>query len=53
LAGSYEGWSLKVIDQEGTSIVWEDRLDTDVAAYAEFERTIDEEGIEPFFSGRQ
>jgi hypothetical protein len=53
LVGGDKGWSLEVIDQEGTSIVWEDRFATDVAAYAEFERTIDEEGIEAFLSGRQ
>ena len=52
-ASGDEGWSLEVINEERTSIVWDDRFATDVAAYAEFERTIDEEGIETFLSGRQ
>jgi hypothetical protein len=52
-ASGDDGWSLEVINEEGTSIVWDDRFATDVAAYAEFERTIDEEGIETFLSGRQ
>jgi hypothetical protein len=53
LVGRYEGWSLEVVDEEGSSTVWDDRFATDVAAYAEFERTIDEEGIETFLTGRQ
>jgi hypothetical protein len=51
LASGDGGWSLEVIDEEGTSIVWDDRFATDVAAYAEFQRTIDEEGFDAFLSG--
>jgi hypothetical protein len=45
LASGDEGWSLEVVNEERTSIVWDDRLAADVAAYAEFEPTI--------LSGRQ
>jgi hypothetical protein len=53
IAGSSEGWSLEIIDDEGSSTVFDDLFATDVAAYAEFERTIMEEGIESFLSGQQ
>ena len=53
LATGHDGWSLEVVNEEGTSTVWDDCFATDVAAYAEFERTIDEEGIETFLSGPQ
>lgn len=41
-------WSLEVINENGTSIVWEDPFDTDEAAFAAFEQVIEEEGLEAF-----
>ena len=41
-------WSLEVINAANTSIVWDDLFPTDAAAYAEFERTLAEEGMEAF-----
>ena len=48
IKGSAEGWSLEVIDSNGTSTVWDDLFATDRDAYAEFDRTIDSEGIRTF-----
>lgn len=48
LVGSTEGWSLEVIDEEDASTVWEDLFATDADAYAEFCRTLEEEGIRSF-----
>lgn len=42
------GWTLEVVDQNGTSTVWDDLFDTDQDAMDEFNRTIKEEGIKPF-----
>ena len=41
-------WSLEVVNDAGTSIVWQDVFPSDVAAYEEFLRTVDEEGITAF-----
>jgi hypothetical protein len=41
-------WSLEVINAANTSIVWDDLFPTDEAAYAEFERTVAEEGMKTF-----
>ncbi|MEH6809408.1 MAG: hypothetical protein V7651_11175 [Hyphomonas oceanitis] len=41
-------WTLEVVNQNGTSIVWDDPFDSDEAAFEEFERTIAEEGMEAF-----
>jgi hypothetical protein len=41
-------WSLEVVNQKGTSIVWDDLFESDDAAFEEFERTIAEEGMEAF-----
>ena len=43
--GVDEGWSLEVVDEEGTSIVWDDLFDTDQAALDELCWAIEEEGI--------
>jgi hypothetical protein len=43
--GSNEDWSLEIVDEEGTSIVWDDLFDTDQAALDELCRAIEEEGI--------
>lgn len=34
------GWTLEVVDQEGTSTVWDDEFETDDAAHAEFLATV-------------
>lgn len=41
-------WSLEVINSANTSIVWDDLFPTDEAAYAEFERTVAEDGMKTF-----
>jgi hypothetical protein len=41
-------WSLEVIDEEGTSIVWDEEFETDDAALAEVLRAIEEEGVAAF-----
>lgn len=38
-------WILEVVDQDGNSTVWDDPFIADDDAYAEFQRTLDEEGI--------
>ena len=48
LAGSGEGWSLEVIDQDGGSTVWDELFPNDQDAYAEFSRTLEAEGIRSF-----
>ena len=41
-------WSLEVINSAATSIVWDELFATDEDAYAEFERTVAEEGMQAF-----
>ena len=41
-------WSLEVVNAANTSIVWEEPFATDEDAYAEFERTVAEEGMPTF-----
>jgi hypothetical protein len=41
-------WQLEVIDEEGTSTVWDDPFDTDQLALDEALRTRDEEGLSGF-----
>jgi hypothetical protein len=41
-------WSLEVVNSAQTSIVWDDLFATDEEAYAEFERTVAEEGMQTF-----
>jgi hypothetical protein len=41
-------WSLEVVNSSGTSIVWHDLFLSDESAYAEFQRTVAEEGIRTF-----
>ena len=41
-------WSLEVVNAANTSIVWDDLFATDEEAYAEFERTVAEEGMRTF-----
>ena len=44
-------WSLEVVNSSGTSIVWDDLFSSDDDAFAEFERTVAEEGIRTFLDG--
>jgi hypothetical protein len=41
-------WSLEVINDAGTSIVWDIPFDTDEEARAAFRLTVEEEGMEAF-----
>ena len=41
-------WSLEVINSAATNIVWDELFATDEEAYAEFERTVSEEGMRVF-----
>ncbi len=41
-------WSLEVVNDEGTSTVWDDTFPTDQLAYDEFRRTVAEEGMKTF-----
>jgi hypothetical protein len=41
-------WLLEVVNSAGTSIVWDDLFASDEDAYAEFERTVAEEGMRTF-----
>jgi len=45
-------WSLEVIDETGASTVWDDLFPTDQAALDEALKTISEEGIRTFLSGK-
>ncbi|WP_374420858.1 hypothetical protein [Novosphingobium arvoryzae] len=47
LAGDPD-WTLEVVNEEGTSIVWDDRFTTDRSAFEAFQKTLDTEGIEAF-----
>ena len=42
------GWTLEVVNQTGTSTVWETVFETDEEANQAFEIALDEEGIETF-----
>ncbi len=41
-------WALEVVNENGTSIVWGDQFDTDRAAFDEFTRTLETEGLAAF-----
>ena len=45
-------WSLEVVNDAGTSIVWDDLFDRDEDAYAEFQRTVEEEGMRAFLDNQ-
>jgi hypothetical protein len=53
IAGSGEGWSLEVVDQDGGSTVWSDLFATEQDAYAEFTQTLETEGIRAFAGSPQ
>jgi len=42
------GWSLEVVNQVGTSIVWDDLFDSDEAAETTFRETLKTEGLAAF-----
>ena len=44
-------WSMEVVNSSGTSIVWDDLFPSDEDAFAEFKRTVAEEGIRTFLDG--
>ena len=41
-------WSLEVVNEAGTSTVWEDPFDTDAAAFEAFLHTVEAEGMDTF-----
>ncbi|TCM16500.1 hypothetical protein EDF56_10779 [Novosphingobium sp. PhB165] len=43
-----EGWTLEVINEAGTSTVWEDPFDSDASAFEAFKRAVEIEGIGTF-----
>ena len=43
-------WTLEVVNQSGTSTVWDDPFVTDDAAWAAFRRTVEEEGMRAFLA---
>ena len=45
-------WSLEVVNDAGTSIVWDDLFDSDDDAYAEFQQTVEEEGMRAFLDNQ-
>ena len=49
---SESNWSLEVLNNAGTSIVWDDLFDSDDEAYAEFQQTVEEEGIRAFLDNQ-
>lgn len=44
-------WTLEVVTEEGTSIVWNDMFGDDAAAFDEAVRTIRDEGVVAFVNG--
>ena len=49
---SESNWSLGVENDAGTSIVWSDLFDSDDEAYAEFQQTVEEEGMRAFLDNQ-
>jgi hypothetical protein len=43
-----QGWTLEVVNAAGTSTVWDDAFGSEDAAYAEFRRTVADEGMTAF-----
>lgn len=48
-----DGWSLEVVTEDGTSIVWDDLFDDDRAAFEEALATINREGPVAFVRGEE
>jgi hypothetical protein len=49
-AENESGWLLEVVDEGGSSTVWDDMFPTDKAALDEARRAIDEDGVEDFLT---
>jgi hypothetical protein len=47
------GWALEVVNDKGTSTVWDDLFDTDDAADAAFRETLADEGMDAFRDSAQ
>ncbi|GMQ82958.1 MAG: hypothetical protein BMS9Abin05_2428 [Rhodothermia bacterium] len=43
-----DDWILEVVNEEGTSTVWDGTFDTDRFALAEFQKCLEEEGLTAF-----
>jgi uncharacterized protein len=41
-------WTLEVVNAAGTSVVWDEQFSSDEEAYAEFKRTVADEGMQVF-----
>ena len=41
-------WTLEVVNAAGTSVVWDEQFSSDEEAYAEFKRTVADEGMQAF-----
>jgi len=48
-----DDWILEVVDDRGTSTVWDEPFTTDDEAYREFQRTLQEEGIDAMIGTSQ
>lgn len=44
-------WALEVVNENGTSTVWDELFDSDQQALAAFELVLADEGIETFLDG--
>lgn len=45
LKDSNDGWTLEVVDDDDNSLIWEDTFPTEMDAWNEFQRALEEEGI--------
>ncbi|ARQ00262.1 hypothetical protein [Pseudorhodoplanes sinuspersici] len=43
-----DGWALEVADQDKIWTIWNELFDTDQAAFSEFTRTVEADGISAF-----
>lgn len=48
-----DGWTLEVVNESGTSTVWEDPFPADADAFGAFQRAVEEEGIETFLDDEE
>ena len=46
-------WALEVVNENGTSTVWDDLFPTDEDAFTAFARTVAEEGMETFLDDNE
>lgn len=45
-------WTLEVVNEAGTSTVWDVQFDTDEEAFAAFRLAVEEEGMEAFLDNQ-